>query len=179
MGTRPTAVVYGLAIAGASTVRALQRHGYQVVVADDVINGPEQDLATGLGMTLLDGASVDAAAWLNLQPDHLNWHRSMDSSEQATTQIFANQRDGGIAIGNVDDDTVVREVEAATGRATPVEVVETLVDAVPLAGRCARPGDVVPLSPGSASLVQFKNYEARGDHFRALVNSIVNTIGAS
>ena len=34
----------------------------------------------------------EAAAWLNLAPDHLNWHRSLASYAAAKAQIFANQR---------------------------------------------------------------------------------------
>ena len=33
----------------------------------------------------------------------------------------------------------------------------------------ARPGEVVLLSPASASFDQYADYEARGAHFRALV----------
>ncbi|MFW2332921.1 MAG: hypothetical protein ACN4IE_03945, partial [Ilumatobacter sp.] len=46
-------LVYGLAIAGASTVRALQRRGHDVVVADDHIDDAKQDLANALGVELL------------------------------------------------------------------------------------------------------------------------------
>ena len=47
------ALVYGLAIAGESTARALLRRGYDVVVVDDRIDADKQDLASALGVELL------------------------------------------------------------------------------------------------------------------------------
>ena len=46
---------------------------------------------------------AEGAAWLNLAPDHLNWHRSMSTYELAKAQIYANQRPDDVAIGFVDD----------------------------------------------------------------------------
>ena len=46
-------LVHGLAIAGASTVRALQRRGHEVVVTDDAIDDHKHDLAGALGVVLL------------------------------------------------------------------------------------------------------------------------------
>lgn len=45
----------------------------------------------------------------------------------------------------------------------------SMAEAVHLARRVARPGDVVLLSPACASFDQFENYEHRGDTFRRLV----------
>ena len=45
----PKALVYGLAVAGKSTVRALLRHGYDVIVADDSIT-PERCEAICAGL---------------------------------------------------------------------------------------------------------------------------------
>jgi UDP-N-acetylmuramoylalanine--D-glutamate ligase len=59
---------------------------------------------------------AEAAAWLNLAPDHLNWHRSMATYEDAKAQIFANQRPEDTAIGFVDDPVVMRRLERAPGR---------------------------------------------------------------
>jgi UDP-N-acetylmuramoylalanine--D-glutamate ligase len=232
------ALVYGLAVAGESTVRALLRHGLDVVVADDDVDDRRRALATELGVELLDrpGAGmlrdviascdlvspapgvpehhaviasarsagvevvseielayrweqerpggprpmlaitgtdgkttttllavemlraggvrtidagntstplVDAiamdldafvvectsfrlawtptfrtegAAWLNLAPDHLNWHRSMATYEAAKAQVWANQDSDDVAIGFVDDPIVMRRLRSAPAR---------------------------------------------------------------
>ncbi len=49
---------------------------------------------------------------------------------------------------------------------------EDLRQAVEQARLLARPGDVVILSPASASFDRFKNFEERGNVFKALVNSL-------
>ncbi len=232
------ALVYGLAVAGESTVRALLLHGYDVVVADDEVDGHRRDVAERLGVELLQRPDADAlsdiigtcdlvspapgvpethrvvttaqnagvelvseielayrweqqrsagprpmlaitgtdgkttttllavemlraagvrtvdagntstplvdaiamdldafvvectsfrlawtpsfraegAAWLNLAPDHLNWHRSMDTYEAAKAQVWANQRVGDVAVGFTDDPVVMRRLRSAPGR---------------------------------------------------------------
>ena len=59
---------------------------------------------------------ADAAAWLNLAPDHLNWHRSMDSYEAAKARIWANQTSDDVAVGFVDDPVVLRRLRESTAR---------------------------------------------------------------
>ena len=54
----------------------------------------------------------------------------------------------------------------------PVVLAATLAEAVALAHRAAVAGEVVLLSPACASYDQFKDYEARGDAFRALVGGL-------
>jgi len=51
-------------------------------------------------------------------------------------------------------------------------VVRTLTDAVRAAHDVARRGDVVLLAPGFKSFDQFRDFEARGDAYRALVASL-------
>jgi UDP-N-acetylmuramoylalanine--D-glutamate ligase len=50
-----------------------------------------------------------------------------------------------------------------------VEEAETLPRAVEAAATAARPGDTVLLSPAAASFDQFRDFEERGDVFRACV----------
>lgn len=54
----------------------------------------------------------------------------------------------------------------------PVSQVETLRQAVDLAETLARDGDAVLLSPMCASFDQFANFEARGRHFKELVDAL-------
>ena len=56
------ALVYGLAVTGASTVRALHRRGVDVVVADDAVDAAKAALADELGVELVDPATIDPAA---------------------------------------------------------------------------------------------------------------------
>ena len=58
----------------------------------------------------------EAAVWLNLAPDHLNWHASMDTYEAAKARLFDHQRPGDVAIGFADDPVVMRHLRAAPGR---------------------------------------------------------------
>ena len=54
----------------------------------------------------------------------------------------------------------------------PVTECEMLIEAVGVAAEAAQPGEVVLLSPACASFDQFKDYEARGDAFRAAVQAL-------
>jgi UDP-N-acetylmuramoylalanine--D-glutamate ligase len=54
----------------------------------------------------------------------------------------------------------------------PVETSEMMGAAVCSAASQAQPGDVIMLSPACASFDQFKDFEARGDAFRAIVEAL-------
>jgi UDP-N-acetylmuramoylalanine--D-glutamate ligase len=64
------------------------------------------------------------------------------------------------------------DLTAALGPAgVPLHQVGDLERAVALARAAARPRDTVLLSPACASFDQYRDFEARGDHFRALVEA--------
>jgi len=58
----------------------------------------------------------DAAVWLNLAPDHLNWHRDMDSYVAAKARMWRYQRSDDVAIGFAADKIVMSALGEATAR---------------------------------------------------------------
>jgi UDP-N-acetylmuramoylalanine--D-glutamate ligase len=60
---------------------------------------------------------------------------------------------------------------AAWNSAVPCVRAATLADAVERARQLAKPGDVVLFSPGCSSFDMFKDFEDRGDQFRALIQA--------
>jgi UDP-N-acetylmuramoylalanine--D-glutamate ligase len=66
-------------------------------------------------------------------------------------------------------------LEAELGDCAPAVRVEDLAQAVAVARRLARPGDVVLLSPACASFDMFRDFEERGDEFRRLVREGAET----
>jgi UDP-N-acetylmuramoylalanine--D-glutamate ligase len=71
---------------------------------------------------------------------------------------------GAVVIGEA-----AAAIEAALAGVVPVIAAGTLEEAVTAAARMARAGDAVVLSPACASFDMFRNYEHRGDVFRAAV----------
>ncbi|MGV3512468.1 MAG: UDP-N-acetylmuramoyl-L-alanine--D-glutamate ligase [Novosphingobium sp.] len=55
----------------------------------------------------------------------------------------------------------------------PVTRSEMMCDAVRQAMEAAQPGDVIMLSPACASFDQFRDFEARGDSFRQIVEALI------
>jgi UDP-N-acetylmuramoylalanine--D-glutamate ligase len=69
------------------------------------------------------------------------------------------------------------EVGRAFGDRVEVVAAASMAEAVSAAGRRARPGDAVLLSPGCASFDWYRSYAERGDHFRALVTARMDEKG--
>ncbi len=58
----------------------------------------------------------DAGAWLNLAPDHLNWHTSMRTYGDAKARMWTNQRADDVAIGFTGAPDVMSRLADAPGR---------------------------------------------------------------
>lgn len=54
--------------------------------------------------------------WLNLAPDHLDWHGSMEHYAAAKAKVWAHQRPDDLAVANAEDEVVMRFAEHVPGR---------------------------------------------------------------
>jgi UDP-N-acetylmuramoylalanine--D-glutamate ligase len=67
---------------------------------------------------------------------------------------------------------IERAIRAGGAPTPPIHPAKSLEEAVRLAHRIARPGEVTLLSPASASFDMFRNYAERGQKFREFVRSL-------
>ena len=54
----------------------------------------------------------------------------------------------------------------------PIQHADNMQHAVELARACAKPGDIIILSPASASFDLYPNFEVRGREFKKIVNEL-------
>ena len=64
----------------------------------------------------IDHFRSEASVWLNLQPDHQNWHVSLDAYEQAKARMWSHNRPDDVVVGYAADPVVMRNLAAAVGR---------------------------------------------------------------
>jgi UDP-N-acetylmuramoylalanine--D-glutamate ligase len=66
----------------------------------------------------------------------------------------------------------IGELRDAQGRQVPIEILDSLAEAVQIARQVAQPGDVVLLSPGATSYDAYLDFAARGAHFKQIVGKL-------
>ena len=71
-----------------------------------------------------DTFRCDASVWLNLAPDHLDWHGSLESYTEAKRRLWAYSRTSDVVIAPVDNEMILE-----SARATPARCVTFGLDA--------------------------------------------------
>lgn len=59
---------------------------------------------------------AESSVWLNLAPDHQNWHPSMEAYARAKARLWGHVRPTDVAIGFADDPEVMRNLRLAKCR---------------------------------------------------------------
>lgn len=101
----------------------LERDGFRAVAAGNIgvplieaVQGDHQFVVAEVSSFQLwytERFHPSVSCWLNLAPDHLDWHPDMDHYASAKARIWANQGPGDRAVFNADDPVVAARVEAA------------------------------------------------------------------
>ena len=134
-----------------------------------------EEIATVGGVRYVnDSKATNAAAALRaieaLRPSTLHVILGGRGKNESYAELASAFREGDRAylIGEAADEFAI----ALTRESVPYVVAEVLGSAVARAAERASPGDVVLLSPACASFDQFRDFEARGDAFRELVEAL-------
>ena len=91
---------------------------------------------------------AQAAAWLNLAPDHLDWHRDLESYRNAKARIWAAARVGDVAIAPIRDESIQQNAHSTAARVVTfgLEAGDYRVESGALVGPHGRIIDVGQLS---------------------------------
>ena len=84
-------------------------------IADDAIDAFVVE-CTSFRLSWTTCFRPDSAVWLNLAPDHLNWHTGMASYQAAKARMWMYQRAEDVAIGFIEDPIVMAQLSGTHSR---------------------------------------------------------------
>jgi UDP-N-acetylmuramoylalanine--D-glutamate ligase len=114
--TTVTGLITDMLVASGTAAVAAGNIGVPLVEA---VAGPAEVLVVEVSsfqLELTDRFHPAVAVWLNLAPDHLDWHPDLASYGRAKARIWARQTGNDTAVVNADDAGVMRWASDAPGR---------------------------------------------------------------
>ncbi len=159
----------GAAMTSVATSFAGVEHRLEIVreragvlwVNDSIATTPERAIAA------LESFAEPIVLLAGGRDKHLPWEEfAAIAGEKARHVVLFGEAAGLIAAALTAQGDVVANQGLGVTRCSDLE------GAVAAAGRIARPGDVVLLSPGGTSFDAYQDFVARGQHFRKLVEAL-------
>ncbi|MEJ5246230.1 MAG: UDP-N-acetylmuramoyl-L-alanine--D-glutamate ligase [Caldilinea sp.] len=133
-------------------------------VNDSIATSPERAVAGLRSFDAIDQALILLAGGKDKK---LPWEEFADEVLARVDMLIGFGEAGEMIVRKVQERATFRQQ-----RAPSTAVVHRLDEAVELAAQVAEPGAVVLLSPGGTSYDAYRDFEARGEHFRQLVKEI-------
>jgi len=99
---------------------------------------------------------------------HLHWEEMADLTLERVRHLILFGEAAGTIAAAID----AARTRRPTCSSLEVHVCQQLDEAVKVAAQVSQPGDVVLLSPGGTSFDAYRDFEHRGEHFRALVHAL-------
>jgi len=110
----------------ASGLRAVAAGNVGTPLIDAVLARPAPDAVvaelSSFQLCFTDRLRLAAGAWLNLAPDHLDWHPTMARYAAAKARVWANQTAEDWALYPADDPVVAEHAERAGGTLVPYQL---------------------------------------------------------
>jgi UDP-N-acetylmuramoylalanine--D-glutamate ligase len=142
-------------------LEVVKEYGGVTWINDSIATSPERAVA---GLRSFDPSRDSLILLAGGKDKKLPWNEFAEEVLQRVGYLIGFGHSGAMIV------ETVRGLAESTQRTVPgTAIVLRLEEAVELAARSARPGTVVLLSPGGTSYDAYRDFEARGEHFRALV----------
>lgn len=134
-------------------------------VNDSIATSPERAVA---GLRSFDSPNQTLILLAGGKDKNLPWEEFADEVLARVDFLIGFGDAGGMIVRKVQERANFHQRPAPS-----TAVVHRLDEAVELAARAVEPGAVVLLSPGGTSYDAYRDFEARGEHFRRLVAQIM------
>ncbi|HZT08975.1 MAG TPA: UDP-N-acetylmuramoyl-L-alanine--D-glutamate ligase [Chloroflexota bacterium] len=142
-------------------------HRLEVVATVDGVTYVNDSIATSPERSMAALRSFDAPVVL------IAGGRDKHTPMEDWAQLISRRARAVVLVGEAAP--LIDRALRAAGSSVPVTIARSFSEVVRLATRAAEPGDVVLLSPGCTSFDEFRDYEARGEAFRASVASLASS----